>query len=115
MSAEAAVTLEDVVAAARALAAQCVGETCAEAAAWVLRNRALAAFTHRRATGRVHPEFGDGSLSGAAWAPGLEPLADARAFWRAAAALCATLSGDSADPTGGATDWRRIVNCSSRS
>jgi hypothetical protein len=109
MTLTATVTLEDVVAGARALAARIASGASPAAAAWVLRNRASVAFAHRRETGQVHPVFGDGSLAGAAGSADAAQALAPQVFWRAAAALCAVLSGDISDPTDGSTDWRTIL------
>lgn len=107
MTRAAMVTVEDFLAAAGVVASRCSAGFAPSVSAWILWNRARAAMAWRATTGGAHPVFGDGSLAGAAWSLRCDAEPDTRSFWRSAAALCAVLSGDKPDPTGGATDWRR--------
>lgn len=99
------VTVEDVLAAAQVVAGRCAAGSPPLVAAWVLVNRVKAAQAYREANGRAHPEYGDGSLAGAAWTCREVWRVDPQSFWRAAAALCAVLGGTEGDPTDGSTVW----------
>ncbi|MCI4660271.1 MAG: cell wall hydrolase [Neomegalonema sp.] len=64
-------TLEDLLTAARTIYGEARGEPHKgqSAVAWVLKNRARLARAHLAARARVHPLYGDGTLTGAARAP----------------------------------------------
>jgi hypothetical protein len=98
VSEQEAPTIEDVLALVRAIASPGLSAARLEAKAWRVLRRAQIARRHRAATGRAHPEYGDGSLSGAV---GFlrrpcchgERLTS-QALLRAGAAACRVLSGD---------------------
>lgn len=94
-------TIEDVLAVVRAIAAPGQCAEALEAEARRIVGRAHLARLHREATGRAHPDFGDGSLSAAAglWgrSRGHTPRPTRAALLRAGAAACRVLAGDAPD------------------
>ncbi len=109
MNADAPLTLEDVLAAARAVARAAAAIPGADRTrlAWVIRHRAREGFRRRQACGRPHPRYGSGTVAAAAasllaeWPAAPAP---AREMLRAAAAICAVWAGDAPDEADGATD-----------
>jgi hypothetical protein len=103
-------TIEDVLAVVRAIASPGLRAEALEAEVWRVVRQARQARLHRAATGRAHPDFGDGSLSGATgvWprkAGHGERLSSA-ALLRAGAAVCRVLSGDSPEPQAAGSELR---------
>ncbi len=107
---EAPPTLEDVLAASRAVAQIARSHGEALAVAWTIRNRAREATLRRGADQRRGGGYDDGSISAAARSllrdasPTTAPQAPSgRRMLRAASAVCAVWSGVAPDPTCGAT------------
>jgi hypothetical protein len=96
-------TLEDVLAAARAVATAARCGSAPLPLARALRDGAAAARRHVLVTGAPHPEWGDGGLISAARRmarrAGPEGRIGQREFLRAAAAVCQALSEDVSDPS----------------
>lgn len=109
MNADAPLTLEDMLAAARAVARAAAAIPGADRTrlAWVIRNRAREGLRRRHACGRPHPRYGSGTVAAAAasllaeWPAARSP---AREILRAAAAICCVWAGDAPDAAGGSTD-----------
>jgi hypothetical protein len=102
MSRVEAPTIEDVLSVVRVIAASGRCAESLEAEAWRIVRRARLARLYRDATGRSHPDFGDGSLSGAAGFRRRD-VGDGKgltsnALLRAGAAACRVLSGDAPEP-----------------
>jgi hypothetical protein len=95
-------TLEDVLAAARAVAAAARGGSAPLPLARALRDGAAAARRHVLLTGAPHPAWGDGGLISAARRMARRAGPAGRIgqteFLRAAAAVCQALSEDASDP-----------------
>lgn len=101
-------TLEDILAASRAVARLARTQRDAVAVAWTIRNRARAATTRAAGERRRGGVFGDGSVSAAARSLLRDAGASAdapgrRALLRAASTVCAVWSETAPDPTCGAT------------
>lgn len=109
MRGQEAPTIEDVLAIVRAIASPGLGAEALETDAWRIVRIARQARRHRAATGRAHPDLGDGSLSGAAavWRRTADagPRLTSAALLRAGTATCRVLSGEAAEPQAAGSEF----------